>query len=55
LGATKGGSDAIEAAEFAQFGPEHAVILRKATGIVSLHIDDVTVLNAQLAGDPGRL
>ncbi|WP_149533945.1 hypothetical protein [Tardiphaga sp. P9-11] len=45
------GGQAIKAAELAQFGPKHAVILREAPRIVSLHIDDMTVLDAH-AGSP---
>ena len=44
-----GGRDAVKLAELAQFGPEHAVILRKTARIVSLHIDDLAVLNAHAA------
>src|SRR5258707_15889206 len=40
------GVDAVKLAELAQFCPEHAVILRKTARIVSLHIDDMAVLNA---------
>jgi hypothetical protein len=43
----------IQPAELAQFGSEHAVILREATRIVSLHIDDMAVLNAHLTMIPG--
>src|SRR4051812_43505069 len=40
------GVDAVKLAELAQLGPEHAIILRKTARIVSLHIDDLAVLNA---------
>src|SRR2546423_14502518 len=40
------GSEPIQSAELPKFGPEHAVILRKTSRIVSLHIDDMTVLDA---------
>ena len=46
------GGELIQPAEFPQLGPEHAVILRKAARIVSLHIDDMAVLNAHLTHDP---
>src|ERR1700687_482034 len=38
----------VQPAELPQFGAEHAVILRKAARIVSLHIDDMAVLNAHV-------
>src|SRR6266404_7834311 len=41
-----GGRKLIEPAEFPQFGPEHTIVLREAARIVSLDIDDVSVLNA---------
>src|SRR3954451_24294493 len=40
------GIDAVKLAELTQFRPEHAIILRKTARIVSLHIDDLAVLNA---------
>jgi hypothetical protein len=46
-----GGGQAIEPAELAQLGPKHTVILREAPWVVSLHIDDMTVLDAH-AGSP---
>ncbi len=48
LRAANGGSKLIQPAKFAQFGSEHAVILRQTARIVSLHIDDMAVLNAHL-------
>ena len=48
LQAADGRAELIKPAELAQFGPEHAVVLREAARIVSLHIDDVAVLNAHL-------
>ena len=48
LRAADGGGELIEPAELPQFGPEHAVVLREPARIVSLHIDDMAVLNAQL-------
>ena len=53
LRAADGGAELIEPAELAQFGPEHAVILREPARIVSLHIDDMAVLNAHLTMIPG--
>src|SRR5882757_2194172 len=46
LRAADGGVELIQPAKLPQFGPEHAVILRQAARIVSLHIDDMAVLNA---------
>ena len=46
------GGELVQMAEFPQFGPEHAVVLRKAARIVSLHIDDMAVKNAHLTHDP---
>ena len=40
------GVELVKPAELAQFGPKHAVILREPARIVSLHIDDMAVLNA---------
>ena len=40
------GSQPIQSAELSKFGPEHAVILRKTARIVSLHINDMAVLDA---------
>ena len=45
LQADNGRAKLIKPAELAQFGPEHAVVLREAARIVSLHIDDMAVLN----------
>ena len=53
LRAADGGGELIQPAELAQFGSEHAVILRETARIVSLHIDDMAVLNAHLAMIPG--
>ena len=52
LRAADGGVELIQPAELPQFGSEHAVILRQAARIVSLHIDDMAVLNAHLTDDP---
>ena len=43
-----GGVELVQPAELPQFGPEHAVVLRQPARIVSLHIDDMAVLNAHL-------
>ena len=48
-----GGTELIQPAELPQFGSKHAVILREAARIVSLHIDDMAVLNAHLLVIPG--
>jgi hypothetical protein len=50
-----GGGERIQPAKLPQFGSKHAVILRKAARIVSLHIDDMAVLNAHLLLIPGRV
>ena len=56
LGPADGGRELVEPAELAQFGPEHAVILRQPARIVSLNIDDMAVLNAhELSPDDGGL
>ena len=43
-----GGGELIQPAKLAQLGSKHAVILRQTARIVSLHIDDMAVLNAHL-------
>ncbi len=48
-----GGGERIQPAKLPQFGSKHAVILRKAARIVSLHIDDMAVLNAHVLLIPG--
>ena len=48
LGRLIGGGKLIEPAEFAQFGAEHAVVLRQPARIVSLNVDDMAVLNAHV-------
>ena len=53
LRAADGGGELIQPSELAQLGSEHAVILRKTARIVSLHIDDMAVLNAHVAMIPG--
>ena len=55
LGTADGGRELIQPAELPQFGPKHTVILREAARIVSLHIDDMTVLNAHLLMIPGLM
>ena len=40
------GGEPVKPGELAQFGPEHAVILRQPARIVSLDVDDMAVLNA---------
>src|SRR5258708_39937261 len=47
-----GGIELIEPAKLSQFGSKHAVILRKAARIVSLHIDDMAELEAHLTYNP---
>ena len=49
------GREMIELLELAQLRAEHAVILREPARIISLHIDDVAVLNAHLKQSPRRL
>ena len=53
LRAADGGADLIQPAELAQFGSEHAIVLREAARIVSLHIDDMAVLHAHVIVIPG--
>src|SRR6266403_3455157 len=48
LRAADGGVELIQPAKLPQLGSEHAVILRQTARIVSLHIDDMAVLNAHL-------
>ena len=56
LGPADGGRKLVKPAELAQFGPEHAVILRQSARIVALDIDDMAVLDAHvLSPDDGRL
>ena len=55
LRAADGGAELIQPAELPQFGPEHAVILRQPARIVSLHIDDMAVLNAHVTVVPGLM
>ena len=47
-----GGSELIQPAELAQFGSEHAVVLREAARIVSLHIYDMAAFNAHCKISP---
>src|SRR6478752_1006508 len=47
-----GGSELIQPAELAQFGSEHAVVLRQAARIVPLHIYDVAAFNAHCKISP---
>ena len=56
LGPADGGLELVKPAELAQFGPEHAVILRQPARIVALNIDDMAVLDAHvMSPDDGRL
>src|SRR6266446_4547802 len=48
LRAADGGVELIQPAKLPQLGSEHAVILRQTARIVSLHIDNMAVLNAHL-------
>ena len=48
LGPADGGLELVKPAELAQFGPEHAVILRQPARIVALNIDDMAVLDAHV-------
>jgi hypothetical protein len=48
-----GGGELIQSAKLPQFGSKHAVVLREAARIVSLHIDDMAVLNAHVTVIPG--
>ncbi len=52
LRAADGGVELIQPAKLPQLGSEHAVILRQTARIVSLHIDDMAVLNAHLTVIP---
>ena len=49
LGPADGGLELVKPAELAQFGPEHAVILRQPARIVALNIDDMAVLDAHVS------
>src|SRR5438105_15351148 len=53
LGPAHRGGKLIEPAELAQFGAEHAVVLRQPARIVALDIDDVSVLNAHVLSPDG--